>query len=56
VADVTDPNIVHHTMAKLDAFGIYLELEVDGLVNDFLAHKGNNALTKWEIGLHHHRE
>ena len=44
---MTDPNIVHHTMAKLDASGIYLESEVNGLVDDFLAHKGNNALTKW---------
>ena len=47
LADVTDPNIVHETMAKLDAAGIYLESEVNGLVADFLAHKGNNALTKW---------
>jgi type I restriction enzyme, R subunit len=47
LADVTDANIVHHTMAKLDASGIYLESEVNGLVDDFLAHKGNNALTKW---------
>ena len=44
---MTDPNIVHHTMAKLDASGIYLQSEVNGLVDDFLAHKGNNALTKW---------
>ncbi|AUM16934.1 MULTISPECIES: type I restriction endonuclease subunit R [Rhodococcus] len=47
LADVTDPNIVHTTMAKLDAAGIYLEAEVDGLVRDYLADKGNNALTKW---------
>ncbi|TWH23285.1 type I restriction enzyme R subunit [Rhodococcus rhodochrous J45] len=47
LADVTDPNIVHTTMAKLDAAGIYLEPEVDGLVADYLADKGNNALTKW---------
>jgi len=47
LADVTDPNIVHETMAKLDAAGIYLEAEVEGLVRDFLAHKGNSALTKW---------
>ena len=47
LADVTDPNIVHQTMAKLDAAGIYFESEVDGLVDDFLSHKGNNALTKW---------
>ena len=47
LADVTEPNIVHHTMAKLDSSGIYLESEVNGLVDDFLAHKGNNALIKW---------
>ena len=47
LADVTDPNIVHETMAKLDAAGIYQESEVDGLVDDYLANKGNNALTKW---------
>jgi type I restriction enzyme, R subunit len=47
LADVTDPNIVHGTMAKLDAAGIYQESEVNGLVADYLANKGNNALTKW---------
>jgi type I restriction enzyme R subunit len=47
LADVTDPNIVHQTMAKLDAAGIYQESEIDGLVDDYLAGKGNNALTKW---------
>ena len=47
MAGVTDPNIVHETMAKLDASTIYLESEVEGLVHDYLAHKGNNALTKW---------
>ena len=47
LADVTDPNIVHETMAKLDAAAIYQDSEVEGLVRDFLAHKGNNALTKW---------
>ena len=47
LADVTDPNIVHETMAKLDAAGIYHDSEINGLVDDFLAHKGNNALTKW---------
>ena len=47
LADVTDPNIVHETMNKLDAAGIYQESEIDGLVADYLANKGNNALTKW---------
>jgi len=47
LADVTDPNIVHETMAKLDAAGIYYENEIDGLVADYLAKKGNNALDKW---------
>lgn len=47
LADVTDRNIVHETMAKLDAAAIYQESEVGGLVADYLAHKGNNALTKW---------
>jgi type I restriction enzyme R subunit len=47
LADVTDPNIVHETMAKLDAATIYHDSEVEGLVRDYLAHKGNNALTKW---------
>ncbi|NDV08109.1 type I restriction endonuclease subunit R [Rhodococcus sp. IEGM 248] len=47
LADVTDPNIVHETMAKLDASSMYLESEIEGLVCDYLANKGNNALTKW---------
>lgn len=47
LADVTDRNIVHETMAKLDAAAIYQESEIDGLVADYLAKKGNNALTKW---------
>ncbi|WP_374023212.1 type I restriction endonuclease subunit R [Mycobacterium sp. HNNTM2301] len=47
LADVTDPNIVHETMNKLDAAGIYQESEINGLVADYLANKGNNALTKW---------
>lgn len=47
LADVTDPNIVHETMGKLDAAGIYTDSEINGLVADYLAKKGNNALTKW---------
>lgn len=47
LADVTDPAIVHQTMNKLDAAGIYQEPEVEGLVADYLAKKNNNALTKW---------
>jgi type I restriction enzyme R subunit len=47
LADVTDRNIVHETMAKLDAAAIYYEVEVEGLVADYLVKKGNNALTKW---------
>jgi type I restriction enzyme, R subunit len=39
LADVTDPNIVHETMNKLDAAAIYLDSEVEGLVADYLAHK-----------------
>ena len=44
---ITDPNIVHATMSKLDAAGIYHDSEVEGVVADYLANKGNNALTKW---------
>ncbi|CAH0311386.1 type I restriction endonuclease subunit R [Rhodococcoides fascians] len=47
LADVTDPNIVHETMSKLDASDIYRESEIEGLVRDYLASKGNNALTRW---------
>lgn len=47
LADVTDANIVHETMNKLDAAGIYTESEIDSLVVDYLAKKGNNALTRW---------
>ncbi len=47
VADVTDPNIVHQTMNKLDAAGTYQESAINGFVADCLANKGNNALTKW---------
>lgn len=47
LAGVTDPNIVHETMAKLDAAGIYHDTEINGLVADYLANRGNNALAKW---------
>ena len=47
LADVTDPNIVHDTERKLAAAGIYEASEVDGLVVDYLAKKGNSALEKW---------
>ncbi len=52
LADVTDPNIVHQTVNKLDAVGIYQESEVNGLVADYLkyahqAGKGHEALNKW---------
>lgn len=53
LADVTDPNIVHTTMAKLDAAGIYQWSEVNGLAADFVANKGNNALTKWVTPAQH---
>jgi type I restriction enzyme R subunit len=33
-------------MAKLDAAGIYQEPEVEGLVTDYVANKGNNTLIK----------
>lgn len=47
LADVTDPNIVHQTMSKLDAAGIYTDSEIAGLVNDYAAKKGHEALNKW---------
>ncbi|OBG87865.1 restriction endonuclease subunit R [Mycobacterium sp. E802] len=52
LADVTDPNIVHQTVNKLDAAGIYQELEINGLVADYLKYaqqpgKGHEALNKW---------
>jgi type I restriction enzyme R subunit len=47
LADVTDPNIVHETMSKLDAAAIYTDADVDGLVADYLAGKGHEALNKW---------
>lgn len=47
LADVTDPNIVHDTERKLAVAGIYEASEVDGLIADYLARKGNNALEKW---------
>ncbi|OBI14927.1 restriction endonuclease subunit R [Mycobacterium sp. E2327] len=53
LADVTDPNIVHETMNKLDAAGLYQPSEIDGLVADFLAKKGNNALIKWVTPAQH---
>lgn len=53
LANVTDPNIVHATMAKLDAAGIYQWAEVNGLAADFVANKGNNALTKWVTPAQH---
>lgn len=53
LADVTDPNIVHQTVNKLDAAGIYQESEVNGLVVDYLKYakqpgKGHEALNKWD--------
>ena len=53
LADVTDPNIVHVTMAKIDAATIYHDSEVEGLVKDYLAHKGHEALTKWVTPAQH---
>ena len=47
LADVTDPNIVHDTERKLAVAGIYEASEVNGLVDDYLAKKGNSALEKW---------
>lgn len=52
LSDVTDRNIVHQTMNKLDAAGIYQESEVNGLVADYLKYaqqpgKGHEALNKW---------
>jgi len=47
LSDETDRNIVHETKSKLDSSGIYTEQEVNGLAADYLAKKGNNALTKW---------
>lgn len=52
LADVTDPNIVHQTVNKLDAAGIYQDSEINGLVADYLKYakqpgKGHEALNKW---------
>ncbi|WP_338856415.1 type I restriction endonuclease [Gordonia hongkongensis] len=47
LADVTDPNIVHDTERKLAVSGIYEASEVDGLVTDYLARKGNTGLDRW---------
>jgi type I restriction enzyme R subunit len=47
LADVTDPNIVHGLMTKLDAAAIYQQSEIDGLAADFQARKGHEALNKW---------
>ncbi|WP_026919318.1 type I restriction endonuclease subunit R [Gordonia shandongensis] len=47
LSDVSDPNIVHDTERKLSVMGIYEASEVNGLVDDYLANKGNSALTKW---------
>lgn len=53
LSDVTDLNIVHATMAKLDAADIYQWSEVNSLAADFVANKGNNALTKWVTPAQH---
>ena len=34
-------------MNKLDAAGIYQESEINGVVDDYLVHKGHEALNKW---------
>ncbi|MGG5173044.1 type I restriction endonuclease subunit R [Pseudarthrobacter sp. J1738] len=44
---VSDPNVVHDLQGKLDAAQIYLESEVDGLVDAYVREEGNNALSKW---------
>ncbi|MEP9391539.1 type I restriction endonuclease [Gordonia sp. VNK1] len=53
LADVTDPNIVHATMAKLDAAGIYRWSDVEGLAKDFVDNNGNSALSKWVMPAQH---
>lgn len=45
--DVSDPNVVHDLQAKLDAAQVYLESEVDGLVESYVLEEGNNALSSW---------
>jgi type I restriction enzyme R subunit len=48
LADVTDPNIVHQTMSKLDAYGIYTASDIDGLVEVERSSTGSNStLRKW---------
>ncbi|WP_336214718.1 type I restriction endonuclease subunit R [Nonomuraea sp. LPB2021202275-12-8] len=41
---VTDPNLVHDLIAKLDQSGIYTEAEVDQCADAWVKNKGNNAL------------
>jgi type I restriction enzyme R subunit len=43
---VTDPSIVHATERKISVLGIYEASEVNALVEDYLAKKGNNALER----------
>ncbi|MFZ3454211.1 type I restriction endonuclease subunit R [Arthrobacter sp. 7Tela_A1] len=43
----SDPNVVHDLQNKLDAAQIYLESEVDGLVQAYVREEGNNALSGW---------
>ncbi|MBQ7804727.1 DEAD/DEAH box helicase family protein [Rhodococcus sp. (in: high G+C Gram-positive bacteria)] len=47
LAGITDPNIVHDTERKISTLGIYERSEVDNLVEDYLAAKGNSALERW---------
>src|SRR5690606_22636993 len=41
---VTDPNLVHDLIAKLEQSGIYTEPEVDQCAEAWVKNKGNNAL------------
>ncbi|MFD6064461.1 hypothetical protein [Rhodococcus wratislaviensis] len=44
---MTDPSIVHATGRKISVVRIYEASEVNALVEDYLAKKGNNALERW---------
>ena len=43
----SDPNVVHDLQNKLDAAQIYLDSEVDGLVQAYIREEGNNVLSGW---------
>lgn len=49
LSDVTDPNIVHRLMSKLDESGVYLHAEVEAFAKAFYAKNGTQAALQAQL-------